>query len=433
MSYLNVKNRAETTLASGITDSDLSLTVATGEGAKLPDDNFMITIEDEILFCSGRSTDVLTVVREQEGTTASAHAGGVAVELRVTAGVIQGLERGCGQTNFETLSGAKTLTPGTDAMYQYLAEGGSSKVITLETTGAKAGDRFVIRHNGVFSVTYYLEIKQGLTLLDKLWPGAIKQFLFDGTNWICGEAGTGEVDEKFLNFCIGKNAIAYNQGLAIGYATEAYEHGVAIGHSAKGYTYGVGVGKYASGRTYGVGVGYYARGQNYGVALGYHAEAGGKMYAVAIGHYSKCERYSEIAHNINGGDTDQENNITIGGWDGWTSDNTPKEIFCGGTDAQRFTIRAKSVLAFTMLITGRDNTSGDCAAYKVEGAIKRDASDNTAMLASAVVAVIHEDDATWDVAVTADDTNEALIITVTGDADNSVQWAARLDGVETHF
>ncbi len=86
MAFLKVKNRAFSTLASGISDSDLSLTVATGEGALFPSTYpFHITIEDEILECTTRSTDVLTVTREAEGTTAAAHAEGKAVELRITA------------------------------------------------------------------------------------------------------------------------------------------------------------------------------------------------------------------------------------------------------------------------------------------------------------------------------------------------------------
>ena len=47
--------------------------------------------------------------------------------------------------------------------------------------------------------------------------------------------------------------------------------------------------------------------------------------------------------------------------------------------------------------------------------------------------VDHEDDVGWACTVTADDANEALIITVTGDGVNITQWAAVMNGVETHF
>jgi len=276
-------------------------------------------------------------------------------------------------------------------------------------------------------------VKQGVVEIEAIRSGAIKTYIFDGTNWVAGAVGTGENGNIKNNIVIGDDARAENWGTAIGGSTRADIRGVAVGKSASGYNYGVAVGETAQGYTYGVAIGNYADGVNYGVALGYNADTNQKKGAVALGYYAETEREAEIAHNINGADTDQENNITIGGWEGSTANATPAEIFCGGESNKRFTVRASSVLVFTMLITARDNVAGHGAAYKVEGAIKRDAAGNTAMLAAATVTVIHEDDASWDVAVTADDTNEALIITVTGDDTNITQWAARLDGVETHF
>ena len=92
--YLQIKNRAASSLAADITSTATSLTVQAGDGAKFPQpgNGFNITIEDEILKCTARSTDTLTVVRAQEGTTAAAHTAGKAVELRITAGVIINVE-----------------------------------------------------------------------------------------------------------------------------------------------------------------------------------------------------------------------------------------------------------------------------------------------------------------------------------------------------
>jgi len=90
--FLVPKNDASSTLASGISDSDASLTVASGEGAKFPSTYpFNVRIDDEILQCTNRSTDTLTVTRAQEGTTAAAHASGKAVELVITAKAISDL------------------------------------------------------------------------------------------------------------------------------------------------------------------------------------------------------------------------------------------------------------------------------------------------------------------------------------------------------
>ena len=72
-------SEAVTTLASTITATDTSITVATGEGALLPASDFFIEIDKEILKCSSRTDDVLTVTRGQKGTTAAAHSSGVNV------------------------------------------------------------------------------------------------------------------------------------------------------------------------------------------------------------------------------------------------------------------------------------------------------------------------------------------------------------------
>ena len=91
MAYLQVKNRAVSALAADITATATSLTVTTDEGAKFPQpgNGFNITIENEILKCTARTTDTLTVTRAQEGTTAVAHNAGKSVELHITAGVLE--------------------------------------------------------------------------------------------------------------------------------------------------------------------------------------------------------------------------------------------------------------------------------------------------------------------------------------------------------
>jgi len=86
-------NNATTTLASGITDVATSIFLNTGDGALFPspstDEFFMATMVDasgnlEVVKCTVRATDTLTVVREQEGTTGIAFAGGDVLELRIT-------------------------------------------------------------------------------------------------------------------------------------------------------------------------------------------------------------------------------------------------------------------------------------------------------------------------------------------------------------
>ena len=93
MAFLEVKNRSISSLASGVSDTETSWTVTTEEGSKFPaSGDFHITCEDEIVKCTARSGDVLTVTRAQEGTSAASHDAGQSVELRVTAGIIENIQ-----------------------------------------------------------------------------------------------------------------------------------------------------------------------------------------------------------------------------------------------------------------------------------------------------------------------------------------------------
>ena len=87
-------NNAVSTLASGISNSATSITVASGNGALFPSltgsEYFFVTLIDasnnlEIAKCTARSSDVLTVTRAQESTSARAFATGDRIELRITA------------------------------------------------------------------------------------------------------------------------------------------------------------------------------------------------------------------------------------------------------------------------------------------------------------------------------------------------------------
>jgi len=446
-----VKNFAKMVVSTTYDAAATSIVLAAGDGAKLPapstDGAFNLVWYNftdypdpsddpnvEIVRVTARTTDTLTVTRAQEGTTAStkSEAGKTyKMILALTLKMIEDIGKyGRAQgINVETITADKTLTPGVDKMYQYLAISTTRNVV-LATDGARAGDMFVIRNNSISSVSYAITIKQSSTTLDVIYVALTKVFIFDGTNWISAENGTGEDDGKKSNVGLGYSVNCYSNGSALGYSAKGYSNGAAVGYYSNGSSNGAAIGSNANGSSSGAAVGYLAYGYSNGVAVGYRANSNQKYYSVALGYYAAVTRYSEIAHNI-GSEYDQENNITIGGWEGQTANATPMEIFCGAT-SQRFTIRAKSVLSFTLQVTARDNVSGDCAVYHFKGGIKRDGSNNTVLLTT-TQDVIHEDDASWDVAVTADDTYEALKITVTGDATNIVQWVARLDGVETHF
>lgn len=93
------KNNASSRLYAAIDDITTSIRVQDGDGALFPQpsavgDYFMITIEDrrtgqiEICRATGRSGDIINVVRGQEGTAAQDFEYGATVSNRITAGTL---------------------------------------------------------------------------------------------------------------------------------------------------------------------------------------------------------------------------------------------------------------------------------------------------------------------------------------------------------
>lgn len=74
------------TLAADPGAAGVSWSLTAGHGARFPSvGNFRLRCDSEIVLCTARSTDTLTVTRAQEGTTGAAHAIGAAVDLVLTA------------------------------------------------------------------------------------------------------------------------------------------------------------------------------------------------------------------------------------------------------------------------------------------------------------------------------------------------------------
>ena len=137
-------NNASTILASGITNSATSLTVQTGNGAKFPNptspDYFMCTLQGvsgtpiEIIKVTARSTDTFTIVRAQEGTTASAFNANDIVELRVTAGEMTNLATAGANSNITSLTGLTTALSTAQGGTNVSSAGASGNVLTSNGT-----------------------------------------------------------------------------------------------------------------------------------------------------------------------------------------------------------------------------------------------------------------------------------------------------------
>jgi len=90
-------NNASAAIAASVTSSDVTITLSTGQGAEFPspgvDQWFYATLVDssnnlEIVKCTARSADTLTVIRGRDGTTARAFAAGSLIEVRLVAAAL---------------------------------------------------------------------------------------------------------------------------------------------------------------------------------------------------------------------------------------------------------------------------------------------------------------------------------------------------------
>lgn len=79
-------NAAATTLNGSISNSVTSVTVT--DASTWPTGAFRVKCENEIMYVTSRASNVLTVVRGYEGTTAASHADTTAINHVITAGVL---------------------------------------------------------------------------------------------------------------------------------------------------------------------------------------------------------------------------------------------------------------------------------------------------------------------------------------------------------
>ena len=170
-------NNATSTLASGITSSATSLTVASGQGTLFPTlgagDYFYCTLANvagtvEIIKVTARSTDTFTVTRGQDNTTAVAWNSGDKVELRLVAASLNDIPKldevnvftqnmsansfTPGWTAITTAAGTTTLTSASTYYQRFTGSTTQTVVLPAATTMSK-GQGFIIDNDSSGSLT----------------------------------------------------------------------------------------------------------------------------------------------------------------------------------------------------------------------------------------------------------------------------------------
>jgi hypothetical protein len=96
------------------------------------------------------------------------------------------------------------------------------------------------------------------------------------------------------------------------------------------------------------------------------------------------------------------------------------------TSSDRITIPSNSVVAFTINLVVQDDTNQNVDYRRYEGAIKNIAG-TTSLVGVVTEITITQNVSLFTCAVTADDTNDALAITVTNSSANTIKCLASVD------
>lgn len=266
---LLMANNASSTLASAISNVSLTCTLSAGSGALFPSPGanqyFLMTFVDaatqtlrEIVQCTARSGDTLTIVRAQEGTTALAwNANDLAVNM-ITAGTLQTYSQisqvQAGQFNYAVDSGTAnniivntvpSVTPPVDGMQIVFK-------VAASNTGA-----CTITFNGLTAVPLYGPNYQPLQGGELVGTGMINAVYNISNRWIVlsKQAGawpvaTATQSNQAVNLSQMNSAIALSPGrlLNIRYIVTTGTYTPTAGTTAI-YVQGVGTGGNGGGST----------------------------------------------------------------------------------------------------------------------------------------------------------------------------------------
>lgn len=127
-----------------------------------------------------------------------------------------------------------------------------------------------------------------------------------------------------------------------------------------------------------------------------------------------------------------------------TTDNSPTILtFDGNTvsasNESIYILDAQSIYLYNISISaiqsgGSAGTIGDSAWWVIQGAIRRDASNNTTLFGPPVSETdSNSGSLNWQASVLADDVNDALVISVTGEINKTIRWVASINLVKVTY
>jgi hypothetical protein len=233
------------------------------------------------------------------------------------------------------------------------------------------------------------------------------------SSFVVGKNNVASGDEGSIAMGQGCTAAGYTQ-IAIGYnctANSAYSNGtIAMGFNTSAscgseQSAAIALGSYNSATTNATfAIGTYATATRYG------------MFARAAGRFAALgdAQFVQLVMRIK------------------TTDATATTLMLDGATT-RLTITSGKIMFCDILISGIKSDGSASSCYKRKVAIKNVAGTTALVGSVETIGTDIEDNAATDVAITADDTNDALQINVTGIAAETWRWVAVVEGLEIAY
>ena len=179
-----------------------------------------------------------------------------------------------------------------------------------------------------------------------------------------------------------------------------------------------------------------ASGSNSSIINGFSSLAG-HGYATAIGPYSMTRANYAFAlggHSFGTQGAGQSSTFNLVSD---TTDATAEAMTANNSSAgtlNQVILPNNSAYAFHGTIVARQQAADGtaCAAWKVEGLIRREGSAGTTVLVNSATTVL-DNTPSWGMALSADTTNGGLAITVTGAASTDIRWVATIHTSEVTY
>jgi len=225
---------------------------------------------------------------------------------------------------------------------------------------------------------------------------------------------------------IGRTAIAGGDtALALGEARANGVRSIAIGTT-------ISSGKGASG-LYSIGIGYNSASTGTGsVTLG-PENTSSSQYSVAIGYYASSAVQGKLAYAAGrfaaAGDAQGGQFILRAD----TTDATATVLTTNNSTAgstNQIVAASDTCITFDGTITAMQNGAQAYASWKIEGLLVNDGG-TTSLVNSATTVISNADG--WGMALSADNTNNALAITCTGEASHNIRWVANIRTTEVTY